>query len=200
MLDRELQSALMNWSVLHSGHETRRPYIGLSQIGNCELAQYECYMGGERFTPGQHLRSLISFELEAALIGRLRQIGLYVDTGESICLYDGLVQGHTDGVLRGGDVLEIKTLPREAYLPQNGRLSHKDYFQVQAYMHYTRRRCAQVVYLARDTGMLLAIGARYHAPTGERIAERVERLVEAIREVRAPACNCGRCGNGKRDG
>ena len=100
MFTNELQRALVNWTVLHSGHVNRRGYIGLSEMGDCDLVIYQRYFNGQHFALGEHLRARISFELEEKLVARLEAMKLYAP-GEEIMLYDGLVQGHTDGVIGG---------------------------------------------------------------------------------------------------
>lgn len=192
MQPKNLQTALMNWTVQHSGHEPQRAYIGLSGIGDCESKIYNRVIFGQRARVDEHLLTRLAYELETELIYRLTDIGIY-GPSEEIMLHDGLVQGHTDGVIARTDVLEIKTLPREEWIPSQGKLPGRLYWQVQAYMHYLERALTQVVYLARDTGAIKVISVRYSPQTGQRIHERVERLVGAVRNGERPACTCGRC-------
>ena len=191
MLSKDLQTEIMNWTVLHSGYIEKRGYIGLSEIGLCERVIYERYYNGAAISLDDHLKSRIGFEMETALIERLREMKLY-HAGESIELYDGMVQGHTDGVING-DVLEIKTIPFENWFPRERKLPARVYWQVQAYLAYTERRFAHVVYLARDTGYAQVYGLKLHDGMKERIAAKLERMVEAVRELRRPECTCGRC-------
>lgn len=192
MLSKELQTSLINWTILNSGHQEDRGYIGLSGIGDCERVIYERYMHGKQASLDDHLKTRISYELESKLIQRLSEMRLY-SPGETIELYDGLVQGHTDGVLAGVDLLEIKTIPLEQWLPKDGRLPHRVFWQVQAYLHFTQRRYAHVVYLARDSGYAQVYGTRVSDRMGQKITEKLERLVEAVQEGRRPDCTCGRC-------
>lgn len=194
MLARDLQKALVNYTVKNSGHEARRGYIGLSEMGLCERVIYEHYRHGLRDDGGvqQRLVNKISFELEAALIARLKAIGVY-QPGKTISLSEGLVQGHTDGQI-GDDLLEIKTVALEEHFPVDGHLPRKIFYQVQGYMHYTGLKNALVVYLARANGALLVVSVRYQEAIGREIAGRVERLQRAVREVKVPMCSCGRCG------
>jgi len=194
MHSNELQRSLLNWTVLHSGFEHHRGYIGLSGIADCERVQYERVVSGnyKNATLGESLKCRLGYELEAALIQRLEAMALY-SPGETIDLFDGLVQGHTDGVIRGGDVLEIKTIPSESYLPKDGRMPVKTYWQVQAYLHYLGRGLAHVVYLCRDSGLVQVYPQRYQKAMGAQIQSKVERLVEAVQAYQRPECTCGRC-------
>jgi hypothetical protein len=192
MLTRNLQTTLVNYSVAQSGFSTRRNYIGLSGIADCEQVIYDRYRFGQQAGVDERLCTRLSYELEAALIERLKDLGLYWP-GEEILLHGGLVQGHTDGQIDGREVLEIKTLPKAIWLPENGRVPRRVYWQVQAYMHYLQHAWAHVLYLARDTGELRAIGVRYNLALGKDIEAKVERLVSAVQEVKRPECSCGRC-------
>ena len=198
MYTEELQRMLVNWTVLHSGHVDRRGYIGLSEMADCDLVIYQRYFNGQHFAMDEHLKAKICFEMEAQLVERLRTMNIY-SPGDEICLYDGLVQGHTDGVIGGQDLLEIKTVPRWEHIPTNFRLPSKVYYQVLAYLHFTKRKYAHIVYLARDSGLLQVFGLRYHEETGKKIAEKLERLVDAIRETRRPECSCGHCGGNNHE-
>lgn len=187
---------LVNWTVKHSGHE-ERGYIGLSGIYECERAIYDRVRFGQRWSVDEHLRTRLSYELESALIERLRGAGLYGE-GEEISLYDGLVQGHTDGSLLVPPaervVLEIKTVSYDAHFP-GARVPERVYWQVQAYMHYLQRREALVLYMARASGEVRAYPLRYNVRLGMVIDAKVRRLVSSVQKMEKPACSCGECGS-----
>jgi hypothetical protein len=182
---------LVCWTVQHSGFDEVRPYIGLSQIGDCERVLYDrAISNGRIISEAEHLRTKLSYELEAALIERIRGMGLYLP-GEAISLHDGMVQGNTDGRI-GEDILEIKTVSYEAHFP-DGKLPRRVWWQTQAYMHYLRRRETIILYLSRADGKLRVYPVRYSDDYGERIEEKVEKVVQAVRELVRPDCACGEC-------
>jgi hypothetical protein len=189
----DLQKQLTNYIVLHSGFDKRRPYIGLSGIGDCEAVIYDRYMHGQTASIEEQMKTAISYDLEACLVAKLKKMRLY-KAGPDIVLYHGLVQGHTDGKV-GDDLLEIKSLPREEYFPEH-HLAPRIFWQVQAYMHYLDIAWCQVVYIARDTGCVRVYPIRYHERRGEEVAMKVDRLVIAVGLVERPKCSCGRCREG----
>jgi hypothetical protein len=200
MQSKNFQDAIIEYTARHSNLDERRPYIGLSGIGDCEQTIYDRYFTGQPVTVKAKLKCAIGYDFEAILIGRLKAMGLYSDA-VPIVLYDGLVQGHLDG-LAGGDLLEIKTIERAAYLPelvhnQAPRLPNRVFYQVQAYMHYGRYERAHVLYLARDTGEIRVVGSSYNNQAGYKIEQKVERLVQAVRAMQRPACTCGHCNGGQ---
>lgn len=185
MLSRNLQSALIDWTVQHSGHVNRRACIGLSQIGESETDLVRGYFLGVERQVSEHLKFRLSFEMEDKLIERLGDMGVY-SPGEEISLFGGLVQGHTDGVIERSDILEIKTVPLESHLPENGRVSSKIYWQVQAYMHYLKRTWTHVLYLARESGMVRVVGVEYKPEIGARIEAKLSQVVAAVMEGALP--------------
>lgn len=197
MQTKNLQQAIVNYTAQTSGHDEHRPYIGLSGIGDCERIIYNRFFFGERRPDvGWLLTTKISYELEAALIKRLTAIGVY-SSAEPIILFDGQVQGHPDGIISGADFLEIKTVAMEEHFPENNIVSRRIFWQCQGYMHFGKRDLTHVVYLARSTGAIHAVGLRYQEKVGRELEAKVRRLVEAVRERKQPGCMCGKCGTVK---
>jgi len=191
----ELQERLVNWTVANSGHDERRHYIGLSGIGDCPRQIYDRYFQGQQASVDRHLLTRLSYEIESALVERLHQMGIYSESPVALA-YDGLVQGHVDGITKDGDLIEIKTVALEDHIPE--RLPRRVYWQVQAYMHYLkckRQDCrwTHVVYLARQSGLVKVIPVRYSPEMGGRVETKVLRLVVAVRDVARPECECGKC-------
>lgn len=189
-----LQDWITHWTVENSGHEFTRQRMGLSNLAGCDREVYDKERNGRTMTVEEHLRTRLSFELQNALIERLRAMGAYGDP-EVITLADGAMMGHTDGRI-GDDVLEIKTVAVPEHFPMNGRLPTKVYTQVQGYMHYLRRSDAYVIYLARSNGEIRVYHVRYNPQKGQEIEAKVNRLVNAWQHGNPPACTCGECQNG----
>ncbi|MFA6270908.1 MAG: hypothetical protein WC657_06920 [Candidatus Paceibacterota bacterium] len=142
----QLQSELISWTVGHSGYEEARQYVGLSGIADCEVEMFERYVHGSgRQNVAAHLKTRICYELEEALKKRLKEMGRYGEP-EMISVHAGLVQGHTDGWDRASDeLIEIKTVPTSDQFPEEGRIPNRHFWQVQAYLHFTKREAAQVI-------------------------------------------------------
>lgn len=198
MHTNQLDTLLTGYTLDRSGHDPCRTYIDLSQVADCELELYRAYLAarsGIRTEPSIPYETiLISCELEAALRARLAALGVY-SPGRTIHLYDGLVQGHTDGETPDGDLLEIKTVALERNIPWDGQLPRRIHWQINAYLRYTGCRQAHIIYLARDTGRIHIITVRESQTTTRLIAARLARLAEAIRTETPPVCTCGHCPN-----
>jgi hypothetical protein len=192
-----LQDYLIRWTVENSGHEdcTKRNRLGLSSMAGCDQEVYDQARNGRVMSEEEHLRTRLSFELQEAIVNRLRKMGIYGEP-EEINLYGGTVMGHTDGTVhwRGETaLLEIKTVAQTSHFPLPGRLPGKVYLQVQAYMHYLGYRSAVVIYLSRATGEVGVYHVRYSQSTGKNLEDKVVRLREAWESGHRPDCTCGVC-------
>lgn len=194
-----VQELITVWTVQNSGHEFTRQRMGLSNIGGpCEQEIFDKERNGREMTVEEHLRTRLSFELQNALVARLRAMGVYGEP-EEICLANGAMMGHTDGSLTFSSpketcVLEIKTVALPEHFPIPGRLPIRVYMQVQGYMHYLKYGEAIVLYLARSNGEMRVYHVRYNPQKGQEIEAKVNRLVAAWQNGQQPACSCGNCG------
>lgn len=191
MHSTDLQSLLINHAAMYGGHLDRRPYIGLSEIGDCNRVIYDRFLNGSRSTISERLKHSFAYNVEDVLLKRLDDLGVYSKCPE-ITLHDGLVRGHPDGMV-GGDLLEIKSIEREQWFPEPRRLPNRAFYQVQAYLHFLKLRYGHVVYVARDTGAIRVIGCTHSIEIGRRIEARLDLLVNAVRQHARPDCSCGRC-------
>lgn len=187
-----LETRLIDWTKHHGRLDQHRSYIGLSKIGDCPLVNYRMYFSpnGFRDDAEQLMKFYIGYASEDDVVLRLKGLGEY-RAGVQISMFDGLIQGHTDGSFEGR-LVEIKSVGLDAWIP-NGRLPHKVWWQVQAYLRYTSFQKAYVIYLARETGRLRVFDVAADEEMGRRIHNRVLDLVRAIEWKREPACECGRC-------
>ena len=189
-----LQTALIHYTAHHPWLEPHRTYIGLSGIADCPRILYDKYLrsaGNSEHGNTKLLTYYMGYAMEADIISRLQAIGDYQPSIE-ISLYDGLVKGHTDGSFNS-DLLEIKSVALTEYLPRNGRLPDRVWWQVQAYMAYTQFTQTQVVYIARDYGELMVIPVRFSRAMQTKVENKIDRLVNAVRLHQRPPCECGKC-------
>lgn len=204
-----LESRLIDWTVKHNRINPNRNYIGLSGIHECPLVIYRNLLAE---TPryrnqGEMLRFYLGYAAEDDVVCRLQGLGDY-QPGVTISLYDGLVQGHTDGSF-DGSLVEIKSVALDEWLPgfdtpnknhsatqpAGTRLPRKTYWQVQAYLRYTRFAKAKAIYLSRESGLLKVFDVDRNNALGSEIHQKITGLVHAVRGRIPPGCECGRCGD-----
>lgn len=187
----ELERKLIDWTARNSGYDEHRPYIGLSGIYDCPTVIYRKYFNRIGASAFSKCKTKFSYEIEKNLIDRLKAMGLY-SRGEDISLYDGLVQGHIEGLI-DGTLFDIKTVPRDIYLP-NGRIPSRVEWQLNAYLLYRYEERALVWYFSRESGLFKILDIFADECTMKYVQEKVNMLVDAVTTQKEPKCQCGRCG------
>lgn len=132
------------------------------------------------------IRTRYSYEIEEMLRDRLAKAGLLTSGPKEIKLFDGLVQGHTDGEI-AGDLLEIKTVPKDEHIPE-GRLPFRVYAQSQSYMNYLRYNRAKVLYFSRESGRWKWFEVERNRSVQVQMDEKVKRMVRLVRMQERPEC------------
>lgn len=197
MKSLELQSSLVQYLTGNSRYIDRRGYIGLSAIADCDRVLYQHYFAGSPGSVQEKLRCFIGYQMQDILERALSSLSIVeLLPSQEISLYDGLIQGHTDGAIRydgATDLIEIKSISSAEFMPDYRNVPQRHFHQVQAYMHFLNYEYGHIVYYARDNGELRVIGVHRNAGFGQRIADRVDLLAEAILSKTPPACSCGRC-------
>jgi hypothetical protein len=186
----DLERILIDWTVRNSGYDEHRNYIGLSGIGDCSLMIYRRFFNHTGASVESHLKTRYAYEIEENIKQRLRGMGIYSPSKE-ISIYDGLVQGHTDGEINS-DLLEIKTVPLTEHIPR-GEIPRRSFWQSQAYMLYGKYSWCLIIYFARDYGAFKVFELRRDLGVGDRIMAKVDALVEFVQTKIPPPCDCGRC-------
>lgn len=74
MRSTDIQSAIINHTVVNSGVEIQRAYISLSFVSDCELVLYKRYMFGFLPCADDHLSFALDRDIEAALLDRIGAI------------------------------------------------------------------------------------------------------------------------------
>jgi hypothetical protein len=191
MIVKELETKLIQWSTQNSGYDEHRPYIGLSGIGDCSLIIYRRFFNRIGASIESRLKTRYAYEIEENLKQRLRAMGIY-SPGKEISIYDGLVQGHTDGQI-GKDLLEIKTVPLTEHIPRNNEIPRKAFWQSQGYMLYGNYDRSIMIYFARDYGVFKIFEIPRHAIMSDRIRSKIDALIEFVQTKIPPPCDCGKC-------
>lgn len=191
MNTREMDQLFTTWTAENSGYDEHRNYIGLSTIADCPREIYRRFFSPTPADVRSRLKTRASYEIEENLKNRFRKMGVYRE-GREISLYNGLVKGHTDGEI-WGRLLDIKTVPLEEHLPADNNCPAKVFWQLQAYMLYGQWNSSIVLYFARDYGVHKFFYLRFSESFGERIENRLSRIIRAIETKSQPDCECGRC-------
>lgn len=200
MLATEMQERMAAYIRERSGFETRRTYVGMSHLGDCPADLWVDYQNGLEATEYNHRMAYLGYALEKVIKDILRGAGILASDGcEIVASFDNRVRGHTDGETTDGDLLEIKTVSKRRFecVLETGRALGDHFQQVQAYMHFSEYRHAEIVYVCREDLRHFVVHVGYRASVGERIEAKARKVLAAIDEGRQPACECARRDNAK---
>jgi hypothetical protein len=161
----------------NSSFETARNYISLSHIHLEYEEILKMYHNGFDDSKQIRLRCYKGYQMEADLKRRI--VNVFPDrikTNIEISLFGGLVQGHPDFEFDGYPA-DCKTVPMDEHLPREGKVSRKIYSQMQAYMLYTNKPKALLIYESRETGIIIDIWLRENKAIQQGIDDKINRIV-----------------------
>ena len=170
------------YTAENSNYETSRCYISLSHcaLGVDEiLSQWE---NGFKDSLETRLRCYKGYQMEFDMVMRLSKI--YpgkIKTAPEITAFGGLVKGHPDFQFYGrpGD---CKSVLMDEWIPQNGKLPRRVYWQMQGYMLYSENTQSLVIYESREGGRVKAFWVYPNRKVQSEINEKLKMVVKEIRE------------------
>src|SRR5690606_15401377 len=83
------------------------------------------------------------------------------------------IAGHPDLSFNGYPA-DCKSVPLDEHLPKDGKLPRKVYWQMQAYMFYTQKDRALVIYESRETGLIRHYWIRANLSIQRQIHSKLE--------------------------
>lgn len=106
--------------------------------------------------------------------------GDQISTHIEYTAFDGLVKGHPDLAYSGfpGD---CKSVLKDEWLPKDGKLPNRIYWQLQAYMLYGGAYKALVIFESRETGLLYDTWIRENLTIQREINNKFSKAVQRIR-------------------
>lgn len=180
----------------HSGLEQKRPYIGMSAIGDCSRRIILTYRNGITTDFKAHLNAFRGYRMEAIAKDILIGSGIMKPSSEAaLQIFSMMVQGHTDGETVDGQLIEIKSKRKDKFdeILYTGKLPIRDYHQVQCYMQYGGYTQAKVFVLCPETFDSHILTIHRNDTVIKRIVKKLELLVNAVNTGTIPDCECGKC-------
>ncbi len=181
---------------LHSGLQSKRGYLGISQVARCPREAYRAYVRGVDLSDQSHRMCYAGYMFERDVLERLREIQFAVlDRREVVAGFDNRLRGHIDGTTASGELLEIKSLANQPFygVKSRGEALWRHIDQVQLYMRYGGWRMAWMVYVCRETMEHKVIRVPYDAGKADGLEVKAKRILAAIDEGKQPSCDCGKC-------
>ena len=175
----EITTALVEVTAKNSNYETRRNYISLS---HCSLSVGEIldqFENGFTDTIPIRLKCYKGYQMEADLVKRIDMSIGPVRTDVEISAHGGIVKGHPDFEYESypGD---CKSVLMDDWIPKNGKLPRKVYWQMQGYMLYSQKDLSLVIYESREGGALSTFCVRANRRVQAEIKSKIDKVVSLI--------------------
>jgi hypothetical protein len=184
--------------------EPRRPYLGMSSIGDdCERSLWYGFHGYERKPVTGRVARVFAMgnAVEDRVVADLREAGFVID-GQQLEFVDfeGRFRGHCDGVIHGisrrPHILEIKSANEAGFMKflQNGIASNPKYMaQVQCYMGYSGLQRALFVVENKNNQELFFERVHFDPGAFEALREKAWRILTAATEPPMAESECHWC-------
>lgn len=176
----EITKLLIANTISKSNFQTKRDYVSMSSASKSPEQIYQDYINGYSASTLEELKCYKGYQMERDLLSRIVATFNTEDiTHPEITAFGGIVKGHPDFKLYGCPA-ECKSVLMDEWLPQDNKVSNKIYWQMQAYMLYSKKKEAFVVFESRENGQIRTV----HLKANERIMEQIEikfkKVVEQI--------------------
>lgn len=195
---QELEAKIVANLSQRSGLQTRRAYLGMSQIWKCPRVLFEAWHNGVDTTEFSHRMAYTGYMHERDVLDRLREMGVATLTRrEVVADFDDRLRGHTDGEMSWGDLLEIKSVSAHRFemVVYHNRALFEHVDQVQLYMLYGKFEWCWFIYVNRETFEHKVMRVAFNPKRAAQLVEKAKRVLAAVDAGVLPDCDCGKCGD-----
>ncbi|WP_256013184.1 hypothetical protein [Desertivirga xinjiangensis] len=179
-MEYSIAQSLIDYTVQNSSFENRRNYVSLSNSHLNADEIYSNYINGFVAGKKERLKCYKGYQMEKDLLNRIQAVyGPRVKVDIELSAFDGLVKGHPDFTFDDypGD---CKSVLLDEWLPKDGKLPKKVYWQMQSYMKYAKKDKALVIYESRESGLIIDIWIKQNPNIQNAIHEKNKSVVNKI--------------------
>jgi len=178
-----LSVELERYTAANSNFDRTRPYVSMSHVTLSEEEIMALFLNGFEDSLAIRLRCYKGYQMERDLKERISKVFPdQVKFGIEIEAFQGMVLGHPDFFFAGYPA-DCKSVPLDEHLP-GGKLPRRVYWQMQAYMKYSLKSQALVIYESRETGRIMHYWIRENLAIQAEINHKLQRVVEAIGNIK----------------
>jgi len=177
----DISQKLIETTIKNSYFEKKRDYVSMSNASLSVDELISQYFNGFEYSENIALKCYKGYQMESDL--RTRIMSCFHEEcllGYELKAFDGIVKGHPDLWIFNmpGD---IKSVLMDEWMPKNGKLPKKVYWQMQAYMLFSNRNQSVVVYESRETGLINHFYLRENKIVQKEIYDKFETVVKTIK-------------------
>lgn len=193
----DLNKAIDNYISQNSGFDTKRVYLGMSSVGDCQRKQVQAFLNGMVPDMKTHRMAMRGYRMEKIANEILIGSGIMKPDSQRVLYapFDKRLEGHTDGESVNGELIEIKSKIQRKFdeIVATGRLTSREFNQIQCYMKYGDYKEAIVFIICPESFDTYTLRMHAYKHIQDRIEEKALRVLEFIDKKVLPPCECGRC-------
>lgn len=179
-IGKVIEEKLIAHTLETSGFQEKRDYISMSAAYFSAEDIAKKFLEGDRATTEQKLKCYKGYQMEKDLVYRL-----CAEFGNRVSLRDRRIEaynkiaGHVDFWFDGlpGD---CKSVLKDEWIPARHKVPNKAYWQMQAYMLYSKKDLGIIVYESRETGIIKVFTIQQNKGVQERIAQKFGEVIALI--------------------
>jgi hypothetical protein len=183
-MELEYQSfseALIAHTCANSNFQRTRNYISLSHVHLSVDELVKQYKQGFPDSQDIRLKCYKGYQMERDLLERIKAVcGDRIVTGTEISCFDGLVKGHPDYTFDGSPG-ECKSVLMDEWLPKDGKLPRRIYWQLQGYMLYSNKSKAIVLFESRENGRMVHLWVNQNTAIQKQIDANLKLVIAQIK-------------------
>lgn len=173
-------SEIEKYTLENSNFQQKRNYISLSHIHLSVDEIINQFKAGFEDTIPIRLKCYKGYQMEKDLMHRIKAVwGERIKTDIEISAFNGLVKGHPDFTFDDypGD---CKSVLMDDWIPKDGKLPRRIYWQMQAYMGYSGKNKSIVIFESRESGKLVDYWVRPNWTIQNEINEKLKQVIKSV--------------------
>lgn len=168
------------YTAANSNFQPERNYISLSHIHLSAEEIINQFKEGFEDSIPVRLKCYKGYQMERDLMERIKAVwGARIKTDIEVSAFDGLVKGHPDFTFDDYPS-DCKSVLMDDWFPKDGKLPRRIYWQMQAYMKYSGKDKALVIFESRESGKLIDYWVRANWNIQKEIDEKLQQIVKAV--------------------
>lgn len=197
----QLEQKIEQYIKENSKLDLKRPYVGLSSIGKCELFIYNTFVHGTQLNGESYRNAYRGYLMEADMRAMLQDLGFLrpskpPEITVPAHLTSGIeVKGHVDDVAYNGAGVELKSVNKDKFdkLVKEKRVFITWFSQAQAYMKYGGYPYFYFVIRCSETTRHYVHTVISLSKVQESIERKIKDVCKSIASGQPPECKCGHC-------
>lgn len=178
------ERCVIDYTLSQSNFDERRTYLSLSHALDDVMQLCKSFKNGYEANETLRLKCYKGYQMQRDLVNRIvAALPGRIDT-EKVCQLSELSKGHPDFFFLNDDGVWIpgdcKSVLMDEWIPQNGRVSKKVYWQMQAYMLASNTHESVVVFESRESGLIKCVSVRADIKVMHEIKRKFQEAEQLI--------------------